>query len=132
MRELNSLFDQAVYSISIILTMDYNRIKFQAKRMEIHYHLSLLNNKKLYFLAQIQESVKPLVQNDLSQLTKFDSYLINDILLENIVKITSGSHKLKSLEYQNKKNDDLSKKANSLLRLIVEEFKYGVLNKLKI
>lgn len=58
-----------------------------------------------------------MIPKDLSELIKFDSYLITDIPLEYIEKVLSDSPKLKSFGFKNRKNDNLINITKSLSKL---------------
>ncbi|CAD8096199.1 unnamed protein product [Paramecium primaurelia] len=129
MRELNTLFDQAVCSTLIPLSM--NKIQDDLfKPKEVNNLLSkFIKPQEIIFpcinIRELQELVVP---KDLSELTKFDSYQITDIPLEYIEKIVAQSPKLKSFGYKNKKNDDLNNIIQSLSKLEIQEFKFGEWN----
>ncbi|CAD8199946.1 unnamed protein product [Paramecium pentaurelia] len=129
MRELNTLFDQAVCSTLIPLPM--NKIQDDLfKPKEVNNLLSkFIKPQEIIFpsinIRELQELVVP---KDLSELTKFDSYQITDIPLEYIEKIVAQSSKLKSFGYKNKKNDNLNNIIQSLSKLEIQEFKFGEWN----
>ncbi|CAK58217.1 unnamed protein product (macronuclear) [Paramecium tetraurelia] len=129
MRELNSFFDQAVCSTSFPLLMDLIQDE-NFKPKEVNNLLSkFVKPQQIIFpnlnARELQELVIP---KDLSDLIKFDSYLITDVPLEYIEKVVSASPKLRSFGFKNRNTDDLSNVTKSLSKLSICELKVGEWN----